>query len=331
MRRFREGGGHRLAAVTPLAAPQSALDPASGDAALVAALWWWMLVAATVAGVVVLALLAIGLWRGRRRPVPPGRRLAWGMVAIGGVLTPTVASLSVVVASVRIGNAIVARPAGEAAATIDVIGRLWWWEVVYRDADGAAIATTANEIHVPVGAPVRLRLRSDNVIHSFWVPNLQGKADAVPGQVNEAWLEADRPGVYRGQCAEFCGTQHAFMAFLVVAQERAGFDAWLAAQAAPAAAPATAEAERGRQVFLETSCKNCHTIRGTAATGTSGPDLTHLASRRTLAAATLANTRGHLGGWIAAPQAAKPGALMPPTPMPAEDFRALLAYLESLR
>lgn len=336
MRRLRKGAGTGLAAVVPVAAPQSALDPASGDAALVADLWWWMLVVSAVVGVVVLILLAVGLWRGRGRgreggrPSTPSARLAWLMIVGGGLVTPLVASLAVVIASVRIGDTITSRP-GAPAATIDVIGRLWWWEVVYRDASGEPIATTANEIHVPVGAPVRLRLMSDNVIHSFWVPNLQGKADVMPGQVNEAWLEAERPGVYRGQCAEFCGTQHAFMAFLVVAQERAAFEDWLQAQAAPAARPETELTARGRQVFLETSCKNCHTIRGIGANGRSGPDLTHLAARRTLAAATLANTRGHLAGWIADPQATKPGSLMPPTPMAPEDSRALLAYLETLR
>ncbi len=309
---------------------QSALDPASTDAARIAELWWWMLAVSTAVVVAVLALLAVALWRGRRGGQPTSPRPAWSMVLVGGVAAPLVASVAVVVHSIQIGHAIVAAPR-EPAVTVDVIGRRWWWEVRYQDDGGRTIATTANEIHLPVGRPALLRLHSDNVIHSFWVPNLQGKADMVPGQVNDLWLEPRQTGIFRGQCAEFCGTQHAFMAFVVVVEPEDDFRAWLRREAAPAASPESPLEARGRDVFLAGSCRACHTIRGTTATGRTGPDLTHLASRRTLAAATIPNTVGHLGGWIADPQSVKPGALMPPTPLPPEDLRALLAYLRTLR
>jgi cytochrome c oxidase subunit 2 len=189
---------------------------------------------------------------------------------------------------------------------------------------------TANEIHVPAGRPVRLRLSSADVIHSFWVPQLMPKTDLIPGQVNETWLTANRPGIYRGQCAEYCGLQHALMAFLVVADGPAAFDRWVALQRAPAAEPAGTLATRGRQVLERTSCATCHTVRGTSARGTAGPDLTHLASRQQLGAGAVPNTPGHLGGWIANSQTIKPGNLMPPQPLTSEELQALIAYLETL-
>jgi cytochrome c oxidase subunit 2 len=217
------------------------------------------------------------------------------------------------------------------ALTIEVVGHQWWWEIRYRDTQAHRILTTANEIHVPVGRPVRLRMSSTDVIHSFWVPNLHGKKDLIPGYMSTAWFRADQPGVYRGQCAEFCGHQHAKMGLLVVAQAPEEFHRWYEHQLKTAPPPADSVQARGQEVFETHSCAMCHTIRGTQAGGRVAPDLTHLASRRTLAAAVLPNNRGHLGGWITDPQRIKPGTRMPPNQIPSEDLQALLSYLQSLK
>ncbi|HEV2149869.1 MAG TPA: cytochrome c oxidase subunit II [Longimicrobiaceae bacterium] len=235
--------------------------------------------------------------------------------------------------------------------TIEVTGWQWWWEVHYFDREGRQLFEAANEIHVPVGKRVRVRLRAADVIHSFWVPQLAGKLDMIPGRTNQFWIQADRPGVYRGQCAEYCAGPHALMAFLVIAEPEAEFRAWMARQREPAASPESAapthphgETEagsghehggnvlrRGREVFLTAGCAECHTVRGTPAGGNVGPDLTHLASRRTLAAVTIPNTKGHLGGWITSPQEIKPGNKMPAVPLEPEALLALLHYLQSLK
>jgi cytochrome c oxidase subunit 2 len=212
---------------------------------------------------------------------------------------------------------------------IDVTGHQWWWDARYDDQDKSKIFTTANEIHIPVGKPVLLRLRSDDVIHSFWVPNLSGKKDMVPGRDQTLTLQADKPGVYRGQCAEFCGAQHAKMAFQVIADEH--FDEWAAAQRQPAADPGNDQQKRGRDLFVNGRCAMCHAIQGTPANARHAPDLTHLMSRQTLAAGVLPNSIGHLAGWILDPSSIKPGTTMPPNPMEPDDLHALLAYLGTLK
>ena len=218
-----------------------------------------------------------------------------------------------------------ARPAD---LVVEVVGRQWWWEIRYRDTVPGRTFTTANELHLPVGKRVELRLISSDVIHSFWVPSLQGKTDLIPGRENVTWIEASRPGQYGGQCAEYCGTQHATMGLLVVAQSDEDFDRWATGQRA-AAATDTVNAE-GRVAFLR-SCGYCHTVRGTEAGGRMGPDLTHLASRRTLGAGLLLNSPGNLGGWIANPQALKPGTRMPRVPLSRDEFRLIHLYLQTLR
>jgi cytochrome c oxidase subunit 2 len=223
----------------------------------------------------------------------------------------------------------VAAPAKKPAMTIEVSGHQWWWEARYQGGDAAKTLVTANEIHIPVGEPVHLRLVSNDVIHSFWIPKLAGKTDMIPGQVNYAWLQADHPGTYRGQCGEFCGAQHAHMALYVIAQERPAFDAWMQAQLADAATPANALVLRGQQVFL-TRCSVCHAVRGTDAGGALGPDLTHLMSRATIGAGALPNNTGSLEGWIANAQAIKPGARMPPQNLSPEELHAVSAYLQTL-
>jgi cytochrome c oxidase subunit II len=214
--------------------------------------------------------------------------------------------------------------------TVRVTGRQWWWEVSYLDRSPSLIATTANEIHIPVGRPVRLEVVSGDVIHSFWIPELAGKTDLIPGQENVMWLEANRPGVYHGQCAEYCGLQHAKMAMEVVAEPPDAFARWLERQRAPAATPAGTNAAAGAHVFATYACALCHTVRGTMAGGRLGPDLTHVGGRRTIAAGTIANTRGNLLGWIENPQAFKPGTLMPAVPLEGRELDDLTAYLQSL-
>jgi cytochrome c oxidase subunit 2 len=230
-----------------------------------------------------------------------------------------------------VGNFVVlpqteAPAAAKTRLTIDVVGAQWFWQVRYPDDR----VVTANEIHIPARTPVNVVATTADVIHSFWVPQLNRKIDMVPGRRNRVLLYADRPGRYRGQCDEFCGLQHSHMAMYVYVDPPERFRRWLSAQAAPRRAPQTDAEQRGEQVFLSNQCASCHTIRGTSAQGEVGPDLTHVGSRTTLAALTIPNTRGYLGGWILDPQHVKPGNRMPGLNLGGADFQALLTYLESL-
>jgi cytochrome c oxidase subunit 2 len=315
-------------------ARHSALDPAGAQAALIKdALWDPMFATATVTFVLVVAALAWALLRRRSatepRPDPRRERRVGLTVGVATAITTVVLFVFLVVDS-TVGRATTATP-GHGAIQIRVTGHQWWWEVQYRDSIAQRWATTANEIHIPVGRPVVLELRSTDVIHSFWPPNLSAKRDLIPGHDNSLWIEADRPGEYRGQCAEYCGYQHAKMAFLVVAEPPDSFASWLAQQRDTAATPADSLTRRGQEVFLGSACPMCHAVAGTPAGSRAGPDLTHLGGRRTIAAGTLPNTRGNLAGWIVNPQAIKPGAKMPPNALSPDDLQALLAYLETLR
>jgi cytochrome c oxidase subunit 2 len=214
---------------------------------------------------------------------------------------------------------------------IDVIGHQWWWEVRYEATQADQTVVTANEIHIPVGQPVVIKTSSRDVIHSFWAPNIQGKRDLIPGYENALWLQADRPGVFRGQCAEFCGHQHAHMAFFVVAEPLDKFQSWLKQQVSTPPPPGDPDAIEGQQVFLSHPCVMCHTIRGSDAGAKAGPDLTHIASRMTIGAGTLTNTKGNLAAWILDSQSIKPGNMMPPNLLKADDLNALLTYLETLK
>jgi cytochrome c oxidase subunit II len=311
------------------AGDQSSLDPAAREAQAIAEHTWFVMGVSTAVYVVVMALLAFVLVRRRRRSPREGDdRIATILVTLGAVIT-TVIVLWFLVDAIGTGRKL------EAISTpdqlkVEVIGHQWWWEVHYLRGE-QRLLTTANEIHIPVGATVVFELLSRDVIHSFWVPNLHGKLDMIPGKRNRLAIRAQRAGVYRGQCAEFCGLQHAHMGMLVIAQEPGEFRDWMAAQQRPAPEPQTPDQLRGREVFLSSQCIVCHRIRGTIAGGSTGPDLTHLASRRTIAAATLPNRRGQLAGWIADPQSIKPGNRMPANQFPPDDFHALLSYLESLR
>lgn len=313
------------------AAPHSALAPKGPQAELIATLSWVMIIGAAAVLLAVTALVLVAVLRARRTPVPQplDSKQSWRLILGGGVIVPVIVLFALLVGSVVVDRRVLAEPPAS-AQMIEVIGHRWWWEVHYLDEKRRRIATTANEIHIPVGQPVRFLLKSVDVIHSFWVPNLHGKTDLIPGRTNVSWLTANEPGRFRGRCAEFCGLQHARMELEVVARPPEEFAAWLRRQGEPAAPPRDARAREGEAVFLSGPCVMCHTIRGTPAGGRLGPDLTHLASRRTIGAGTLENNRGHLAGWIADSQRIKPGNAMPPISLEPDRLHALLEYLERL-
>ncbi|MCW8193918.1 cytochrome c oxidase subunit II [Proteobacteria bacterium 005FR1] len=308
---------------------QTVFEPVSDHAEGIVWLWWAMFWVGAVIFLAVMLLLAVGLWRARRPNSGLGESASRNLVIAAGVAIPLVILLTLVGGSLMLGRSIAADPPPN-VMRVRVTGWMWWWQVDYLDQDGKVIASTANEIHVPVGRPVEVQLISADVIHSFWVPQLHGKTDVMPGQLNSTWFTAEKAGVYRGQCAEFCGVQHALMAFLVIAEAETDFRRWLERQAAPAEMPENPRARFGLEVFLDRGCASCHTVRGTDAQGNIGPDLTHLASRRTLAAVTIPNTRGHLGGWISDPHSVKEGVFMPRTLLEPEELTALTVYLETL-
>jgi cytochrome c oxidase subunit II len=312
------------------------LEPAGPNADLVAQLFWWF----TAVSVVVWGLVVLGLGIALLRPRPAGdgelplERGRSGEIVATRIVVSLVALTTVVLVALTLlsffsGRGL-ARISGQQARVIELTGHQWWWEVRYPDHDPARTLTDANEVHVPAGQPVRLVLRSTDVIHSFWIPNVSGKRDLIPGQVNRLDFTVRKPGVYRGQCAEFCGFQHAHMGLVLVAHPAEDFDAWYKSQLAPASQPSGKEAQAGQGAFLSSSCSLCHTIRGTPAGGKVGPDLTHVASRRGVAAHTLPMTRGALAAWIADPQAVKPGAHMPRTELTPDQLNGILAYLEQL-
>ncbi len=314
-----------LAAVGPARASTSILDPGGPRADTIARLFWVLIVPGAIVFVVMMLLFLIGAWRRGSHDARGERANGTRTVAIFGVALPAV--VLIFVFGYTLWSLLdLSEPASAADDTIEIEGHQWWWEVRYTDRD----FVTANEIHIPVGKPVHLELTSADVIHSFWVPELSDKIDMIPGHTNSLWLQADKPGTYRGQCAEFCGAQHAQMAFLVIADSPDDYDAWVAQQQAPAEHPSSDVLVQGEQIFLGSACIYCHAVKGTAAQGKLGPDLTHLASRDTLAAGAIANTDGNLAGWILNPQSIKPGTKMPPVDMPAEDLQKLLTYLESL-
>jgi cytochrome c oxidase subunit 2 len=215
--------------------------------------------------------------------------------------------------------------------TIEVTGLQWWWNVEYVDTVPSRRVVTANEIHVPVGVPVQIIAKSHDVIHSFWVPSLHGKKDLIPGHTTATWFQADTAGLYRGQCAEFCGHQHAKMALWVVAEPREAYEKWYASQLETPPNPADSIASVGQEVFLSRTCAMCHTIAGTLAASHVGPDLSHVGSRRSIAAGTLPNTRSNLAAWISDPQAIKPGSRMPATTLSPSELNSLVTYLETLK
>ncbi len=306
----------------------STLNAEGTGAAQIAGLWWWSLALGALVLIAVVAILPIKIFRAKEptREAKPGQPGSEKWIVIGGVVVPAVILLAIFVPSLLLLNGF-AEARGAQDVVIEVTGYQWWWQVRYPNQQ----VTTANEIHIPIGRPIQVKLKSVDVIHSFWVPQLHGKIDVLPDRTTSIVLQAMQAGTYRGECAEFCGIDHANMGFLVFADPPAQFDAWLRGQEQAAAAPKDAQTLRGQQVFLSGKCVQCHTIRGTSAQGKGGPDLTHFGSRTTFAANTYPNQRGFLSGWIIDSQPLKPENKMPPNPMTGADLQALLAYLESLR
>ena len=298
-------------------------------------LGWGLGIVSIVVGVTIAVLLLMAIFR-KRVPVAFGNgslavpRDAGGLAWIYGGVAISVVVLLVCMVWTLVVLAAVAKPALPFALTIEVSGNQWWWGLRYRSQDPERTFTTANEIHVPVGQPVRFELTSADVIHSFWVPQLAGKTDVIPGQTNVAWLQADHVGVYRGQCGEYCGAQHAHMALSVIADSPRDFDAWRDGQITAAQSPVSASLREGNQVFVA-RCGACHTVRGTGAGGVFGPDLTHLMSRRTIAAGMLPNDPGNLAAWIADAPALKPGSRMPSIPLSGPELSVVVAYLNTLK
>lgn len=307
---------------------QSALDAAGLDAAQIENLWWIFFWVSVVVYVAVAIALFFALFRGRWTE-PHSERAALRGVTIATALT-VVTLFGLLISSVTTGRMLAANARDEASITIEVIGRQWWWQVDYDHQDKSKRFTTANELYIPAGETVRVKLLTGDVIHSFWIPNLNGKQDLISGRHGDITLRAERPGVYRGQCAEFCGLQHAKMAFWVNVVPREQFDLWAEGQRKSSKIPSSVSERKGYETFMSSPCPVCHTVRGTLASGETAPDLTHFASRRSIAAATLPNRRGYLAAWIVDPQHLKPGSFMPPMIVEGREVDPLLDYLESL-
>lgn len=305
---------------------QSALAPAGEEAARVALLSWILFAGAAVIFVIMLAALGLAI-------AGPERTRRWlraeAAIRIWGIAFPAVTLVVLLGYSLWLMRETIANPR-QAQIRVEVTGEQFWWRVAYVGLAGKPVAE-ANEIRIPVGVEVEFALRSADVIHSFWVPSLGGKLDMIPGRTNRIRLKAERPGIYRGQCAEYCGTAHAQMALEIVAMSQPEFEAWLAAAENPPA-PAGEAIERGAALFLASGCGACHAVRGTQAAGTIGPDLSRIGGRRFLAAATVPNTAENLARFVAEPAALKPGSLMPPFAIFSGEARqALASYLASLK
>jgi cytochrome c oxidase subunit 2 len=328
---FKLGHVLLLAVLSGCTGIQSAWDPQGQSAIALKHLMLGIIGICTLIWLMVVITLVTALMRRRKSPPVQDeeaeantRRVVYAAVGATAVI---VAALTL--ASFYTTRSLLVGP--QMDVTIRVKGQQWWWQLTYIAGGGRPVFQTANEIHIPVGRNVRLELESLDVIHSFWVPSLAGKQDMIPGRMNVLTLRADRPGVYRGQCAEFCGLQHSHMALMVVAEDEKQYDRWAQKQAANSAVPTEAEAIAGRAVFMAKPCAACHSVRGTEATGSSGPDLTHVGSRRTIAAGLLERTRGSLAAWIADPQTLKPGNNMPIVPLTGEELRQVSAYMDSLQ
>jgi cytochrome c oxidase subunit II len=315
--------------------PQSVLDPAGDKASSIVWLFWLFTGACAIIWLLVVIFMVAAIARRRdtgdaptTRPDPAqSRRIGIAVGIAAGITVVTLISFTVLSYFTTRGFA--AEPAD--AINITLTGKQWWWQIEYEGVTPSDTFMTANELHVPVGKAVRVRLTSNDVIHSFWVPNISGKMDLIPGRTNSLTFTVEKPGVYRGQCAEFCGLQHAHMALQVIGESADQFAQWRAHELSEAMTPAEPDRVHGLEVFQRNGCISCHSLRGTPANGTLGPDLTHVAARRTIAAGTLPNTRANLQGWIADPQSVKPGAQMPRLQLSAADLNAVTDYLSGLK
>jgi len=319
-----------LLGLTACEGPQSALDPQGRQATELANLFWIFLAILAATWVLTLSVLGWCLWRHRNSRTHSDARariLASRAIACA-------ASMTVIVLLALTGLSFAGQKqlfADDAATElVTITGRQWWWEIRYQGREGESFVT-ANELHLPAGQNIKIKLASADVIHSFWVPSLFGKRDLVPGLENSVSLQASTAGILRGQCAEFCGLQHAHMGLIVVVESPADFARWRDQQRAAAYPVAGLDAQAGMAVFFAHSCNICHAIRGTSAAGQVGPDLTHLASRQWLGAATLPMSRAALARWIKDPQIVKPGVHMPAIALANAEFEHLLSYLEGLK
>lgn len=315
--------------------PFNIFAAAGGEATTLSQIGWFLVALTSILTLVMGFLIVVGALRRRgslaeHAPIDEGGGTTW--ILVGGLGIPVAVLVGLFLLTVvTLGNVPDEAEADAAEVVIEVTGHQWWWHVTYVDSIPSRRFTTANEIHIPVGRKVRIDLRSADVIHSLWVPRLHGKLDAIPGQANRLVLEATEAGVYAGECAEYCGLQHTHMRFLVVAEPPGEYERWAERQREPAREPTTEHQARGREVFENTACGMCHTVRGTRARGGVGPDLTHLASRRTLASGTFPNREAWLHAWVVNAQSLKPGVRMPSLGMyDGETLHALAAYLESL-
>lgn len=313
---------------------QSVLDPKGPHAQHLAGLIWTFTAICSAIWLAVMVVLLIALLRrGPARPDPLALAPATerrNFVVVGGAAAATLlAVIGLTVTSYVSQRQLFAKE--NPGVVLKVTGHQWWWDIEYEGATPDQSIRTANEIYVPVGQPVTVKLAASDVIHSFWVPSLTGKQDLIPGQDNEIQFTAGREGVYRGQCAEFCGWQHAHMGLWVRALPAADFRMWQAAQRAPAAMPDSALSVKGGAIFQQKACALCHTIRGTEAGSRVGPDLTHFASRQSIASATLSMSRGNIAAWIVDPQGIKPGVNMPDVPLAPDEIDPLVSYLAGLR
>lgn len=309
--------------------PPPVFDPAGPYAGSITTLAWVLMAMGAAVLLIVLAALWIALFGGKRlRERLGGTWAIW----LGGIAFPVVVLTLLLIYGLTLTRHL-SEPAKGDEVRMRITGEMWWWRVTYLDAEGRAQSLDANELHIPVGRPVVLELESSDVIHSFWIPRLSGKLDMIPGRRNVMRIQADEPGVFSGQCAEYCGGPHALMGFLVIAHPEREFEALMRARSLIGRqSVAGDEAERGRSLFRTAGCAACHRVAGTDANGMAGPDLTHVGSRRSLGAGILPNNRGTMIGWIGDSQSIKPGNRMPPySILPAKDLRALAIYLETLK
>jgi cytochrome c oxidase subunit 2 len=313
---------------------QSALDPQGPQSKHLADLIWTFTVLSAVIWLAVMLVLLGGiLRRPPDQPDPLTLREAAERRSVMMVGAATAATLLTVIVLTALSYVSQRQLYAKVppAVTIKVTGHQWWWDVRYESDSPDQGVTTANEIYIPAGLPIKVKLAASDVIHSFWIPSLMGKQDLIPGQDNELHFTADRPGIYRGQCAEFCGWQHAHMGIMAVVLPRDEFNAWRAAQTAPAATPTDAARRKGAEIFQSKACVMCHTVRGTSAGSRVGPDLTHFGSRKSIASATLPMSRGNIAAWVVDPQGIKPGTNMPNVSLAADEIDPLVSYLEGLR
>jgi cytochrome c oxidase subunit II len=306
---------------------QSALAPSGENARELAALWWLMFSVLSAAFVIVVAALFYALYR---TPSPNSWIRTRHVIIGGGIIFPAITIVVFFLASLQLSW--LTAPRDREQPAVEVIGHQFWWEVRYPNGEASSTPIiSANEVRLPVGEPVYFDVTTEDVIHSFWIPKLGGKIDMIPGQINRISLKAEKPGVFRGQCYEFCGAQHANMAFSVIAMPREEFAAWLANEAKPAPMPEDLILQQGQRAFVAAGCGSCHRIRGTISEGASAPDLTHVAGRLTLAAGMFNNTPGNMAAWIVSAQQMKPGNNMPSfNGLDGPTLRALTAYLASL-